>query len=253
VAIAIDNAESYQTMAAMMEERSRFFLRVAHNLRAPLAAILSMIEVLKSDHFGELGADQAEYVRRIERRSRSLLALINELLTLATSRTERLAKIEKKAIDADWLAGRVRRTFQDEAAEKKISFTVSAAPDLPRLWAHSDSIEQLLENLVSNAIKYTPAGGKVGVAFSRSPDNMVAIEVSDNGIGVPRESMPRLFSEFFRAENAREIEEIGTGLGLTIVKEIVERHDGRINVDSEEGCGTIFVVRLPAAPQEVLP
>jgi signal transduction histidine kinase len=252
VAIAIDNANSYQFIEKLMQERTRFFLRVAHNLRAPLAAILSMIEVLKVGHFGELNPDQAEQLRRIERRSRSMLAFINELLTLANSRAEASIK-EKKPLAIEWLAGRLQRTFQDEALDKKIHFTVTAAKDLPPIWGNADSIEQLFENLISNAIKYTPADGKVGVVFSRGNDSMVAIEVNDNGIGIPRDSVPKLFSEFFRAPNAKAVEELGTGLGLAIVKEIVERHEGRIHVESEEGCGTIFVVRLPAAPkQEVM-
>jgi GAF domain-containing protein len=132
VAIALDNAGSYQAMAAMIQERSRFFLRVAHNLRAPLAAILSMVEVIKAEYLGPLNLEQAEHVRRIERRSRTMLALINELLTLATSRGEPQADLEKKPLEVEWLAGRLTRTFQDEAFEKKIAFTVTVGQDQHR-------------------------------------------------------------------------------------------------------------------------
>jgi signal transduction histidine kinase len=107
-------------------------------------------------------------------------------------------------------------------------------------------VEQLLENLVSNAIKYTPAEGSVEVRFARA-NGTVRIEVSDTGIGIPAADRPRLFTEFFRAENAKAMDEIGTGLGLAIVKEIVDQLGGRIFLESEEGVGTIFVVHLPIA------
>jgi two-component system sensor histidine kinase VicK len=100
---------------------------------------------------------------------------------------------------------------------------------------------------VSNAIKYTPAEGSVELRFSRA-DGTVRIEVSDTGIGIPAADRPRLFTEFFRAENAKAMEDVGTGLGLAIVKEIADQLGGRIFVESEEGAGTIFVVHLPIAP-----
>ena len=102
-------------------------------------------------------------------------------------------------------------------------------------------IEQVLENLASNAIKYTPSEGSVEINFSRA-DGTVRIEVSDTGIGIPNNDRSKLFTEFFRAENAKALEETGTGLGLAIVKELVDKLGGRILVESEEGAGTIFVV-----------
>jgi anti-sigma regulatory factor (Ser/Thr protein kinase) len=105
-------------------------------------------------------------------------------------------------------------------------------------------IEQLLENLVSNGIKYTASGGKVCVTFSKGAGN-VRIEVGDTGIGIPSADLPNLYKEFYRSDSAKAIEAHGTGLGLPIVKEIVDKHGGRIMVESEEGLGTIFVVYLP--------
>ncbi len=107
----------------------------------------------------------------------------------------------------------------------------------------------MLENLVSNAIKYTPGKGNVSVVFSPGTNGAgtIRIEIRDNGIGIPKADMCRLFTEFFRAENAKAVEEVGTGLGLAIVKDIVDQHKGRILVESEEGLGTIFVIYLPVA------
>ncbi|HDR15587.1 MAG TPA: ATP-binding protein, partial [Desulfobacteraceae bacterium] len=106
-------------------------------------------------------------------------------------------------------------------------------------------LDDLFANLVSNAIKYTPPGGKVDVATSLYPDGRVRLDVSDTGIGIPRQDISRLFTEFFRAENAKEAAEEGTGLGMVIVKEIVDNLRGTISVDSEVGKGTTFVCLLP--------
>jgi len=249
VAIALENARSYEAVEKLLRDRSWFMMRVAHNLRAPLSAIASILEVVRSGYLGELNADQNEYLRRIDRRARTMLQIIEELMMLATnSGQERRAA--HGAVNLAELSRRIGRTFQDEAAQKGLSFNLTLSDAMPDIWGDFAMIEQMLENLVSNAIKYTPFGGNVNVIFSLSGNSMVKIEVSDNGIGIPKGEMSRLFTEFFRAENARAIEEQGTGLGLTIVKEIVDQHGGRILVESEEGLGTIFVVHLPVAHKE---
>jgi len=244
VAIALENARAYEAIENLIQERSRFMMRVTHNLRAPLAAMLTILEVVRSGYKGELNDEQQEYLRRIDRRARTMLSMINELLTLAKSRSEQ-QRIIYAPVDLGALAGRIQRTFQDEASEKGLAFEVNVPENIPEIWGNPDMIEQLLENLVSNAVKYTSSGGRVGLEVSSGANGMVRIEVSDNGIGIPKSAVPRLFTEFFRADNARAIEEIGTGLGLTIVKRIVDQHGGRILVESEEGLGTIFVVHLP--------
>jgi signal transduction histidine kinase len=175
-----------------------------------------------------------------------MLSIISELMTLAMNRGEK-QQIAYGPIDLTVLTRRIRRTFQEEAAKKEIALQVVLPRGIPDIWGDFEMIEQMLENLVSNAIKYTLVGGKVCVAFSLGTNGTVRIEVNDSGIGIPKHEMPRLFTEFFRAENARAVEEHSTGLGLAIVKEIVNQHRGRILVESEEGLGTIFVVHLPIA------
>lgn len=246
VAIAIDNSRAYESVEKMSAERSRFLLRVAHNLRAPLAAVTSMLEILKDQLLGPLNPDQAEYVRRVDRRIRTMLTMINDLLDLSARKTLK-AKQEKTALDIAWLSGRLTRTFQDEAVERGILFEVSAKDNPAPILGVSEMIEQMLENLVSNAIKYTPSGGTVKVIFFPFDPGMTALLVQDTGIGIPEEDLPSLFGEFFRASNARKKEELGTGLGLAIVKEIVSAHQGRISVESSQGKGAIFKVVLPSA------
>jgi two-component system sensor histidine kinase VicK len=221
-------------------------MRAAHNLRAPLSAVLSMLELVREKHLGELTSDQSEYLRRVDRRIHTMLDMINELMHLSTTRS-RQDDLLQKALDTEWLGGRLERTFQNEAAERTIDFTVTMENDPPPVSGNSEQIEQMLENLVSNAIKYTPENGWVKVTFSGAPGNKVVIRVADSGIGIPEKDQSRLFTEFFRAENAREKQEMGTGLGLSIVKEIVDAHQGTIQVKSRENQGTTVLVTLPAA------
>jgi signal transduction histidine kinase len=122
---------------------------------------------------------------------------------------------------------------------------VSLADDFPDIPGDPEMIEQMIENLVSNGIKYTNPGGRVDLKFSRPTPDWVQIQISDTGIGIPQDAMPRLFTEFFRAENAKKLQEMGTGLGLAFVKDVVNRQGGRITVQSEEGKGTTFTALLP--------
>lgn len=243
VAIALENARAYEAIENLVKERAWFTMRVAHNLRAPLAAMQSILDVVRGGYLGELNEQQNEYLRRLHRRVSTMLAMISELMALAKSRSEKI-RVAEEPVDLSVVAGRVDRTFRDEAVQKGIEFKVTVPEGLPAIRGDAVMIEQMLENLVSNSIKYTPKGGKVCVTFSSGAGN-VRIEVGDTGIGIPKADLPNLFQEFYRAENAKAIEAHGTGLGLPIVKEIVDKHGGRITVQSEEGLGTIFVVFLP--------
>ncbi len=248
VAIALENARAYEAVEKLVKERSWYMLRVAHNLRAPLAGMLSILDVVRGEYLGSLNAEQQEYLRRLDRRSRTMLMMVNELMTLAKSR-EAQQTDKTKSVEPELVARRIRRTFQERAAEKNISFNVTVPENLPAFRGDLEMVEQIIENLVSNAIKYTLPDGRVEIKFTRTAD-MIRMEISDTGIGISKAEKPKLFSEFFRAENARAIEKNGTGLGLAIVKEFVDKLDGRILVESEEGMGTIFVVDLPVATNQ---
>jgi len=249
VAIAIDNARAYEAIENLVKDRSWFMMRVAHNLRAPLAAMISVLEVLRDGYQGELNEAQSESLRRLDRRARDMLAIINGLMTLAEKRNGTQV-IKRVPINLNSLAGRLYRTFEEEANGKGLTFKCSAPQDLPEIQGDTAMIEQMLENLVSNAIKYTPSGGRVELTCSLGDSNTCRIEISDTGIGIPKEARSNLFKEFFRADNAKAVEELGTGLGLTIVKEIVDKHGGHILVESEEGLGTVFAVHLPISSKK---
>jgi len=245
VAVALENAQAFEAIDKLVKERSWFMMRMAHNLRAPLTAIQSIINlVLKGDYLGGLTEDQRKYLSRVDQRSQSMLTMVNELMTLAEARNEKRRSVGER-VPLRQIAGRLQEMFQPEAQGKGISFSVSMADDFPDIPGDPEMIEQMIENLVSNGIKYTNPGGRVDLKFSRPTPDWVQIQISDTGIGIPQDAMPRLFTEFFRAENAKKLQEMGTGLGLAFVKDVVNRQGGRITVQSEEGKGTTFTALLP--------
>jgi two-component system sensor histidine kinase VicK len=245
VAISVENARHGEAIDHLMEERTRLMLQVAHNLRAPLSAAATMLETLGESYLGPVNAQQQDTISRIERRLRTMIRVVGELLTLAHTREQHPDTV-RSPVDLRALTEQVVATFRDEAIRRGLDLTVSTSPDLPSVLGDADLLQQLVENLASNALKYTLSGGRVEIDLHRSERGGLTLEVRDTGIGIPREEQPRLFSEFFRASNARKLDEDGTGLGLPIIKQIVDRHGGEIQVESEPGKGTRMVVRLPA-------
>lgn len=247
VAIALENARAYQAVEDLGKERERFSFRVAHNLRAPLAAMVSMLDVLGEGYTGGMNPTQLQYLQRVRRRASSLSELVNELMVLATSHAATGRERTRVPVDLAGLVAHVERTFHDKAGERGQRFTVEAPDGLPPVPGDPEMIERMLENLISNAIKYTPPGGSVRVTLSSAGDSRLLLEVCDTGIGIPKASQAKMFCEFYRAENAKAMEAVGTGLGLVIVRDIVAQHGGTIRLESEEGRGTTFFVTLPTA------
>lgn len=245
VSIALENAQAYEAVQKLVNERSWYLQSVAHNLNAPLADMLSILDTVREGCRGTLNQEQQEYLHCLDRRCRQMLMLVDELMTLAKSKEEKKTD-EIQSTEPELLVKCIRRRFQERAAEKNIAFNVAAAPDLPLIKGDQKIVEHILGNLVSNAIKYTPADGTVSIKLAPAA-GMIRMEISDSGIGIPEADRTRLFTEFFRAENARAVEKTGTGLGLAIVKHYVDKLGGRMLVESEEGMGTIFVVDLPTA------
>lgn len=244
VAIAIEDTRVNEAIEELMAERTQFMLQVAHNLRAPLSAGMSMLDLLEDGYMGELTEKQTDYLKRIEGRLRSLDQTIGELLTIARTR-DWSHEIPDVVVDLEGLAAHTERTFRAEAESKNLHFRITTQPDLPKLDSGADLMEQVMENLVSNAIKYTPEGGAVEVSFSRSDADTIQIAVRDTGIGIPIAEQEKLFQEFFRASNAKRFTTAGTGLGLVLVKQTVERHNGELKLESTEGKGTTVTVHLP--------
>ncbi len=243
VAVAVESARSYDAVQDLLDERSRFMLRVAHNMRAPLGASLSLLEVIRDGTMGTLTDRQSEYLGRVDLRLSTLNQTVGELLTLSRSR-DLLQQLPAVAVSASDLAAQIESTFSARARGKGIGLDVEVLDSVPPIDSHGDTLQQLVENLVSNAIKYTGEGGGVAVTFSRQSE-WLRIEVADDGIGIPAAEQAGLFNEFFRASNARKLSVEGTGLGLLLAKQTAERHGGSLRLASEEGVGTTVVVDLP--------
>jgi len=244
VAVAIENARGYEAVRVLMEEHTKFMMQVAHNMRAPLGASLSMLELLDGGYLGEVSDKQREYLSRVGDRIESLHETIGALLVIGRTR-DRSRNIIDVMVDLPALARQVGETFREEAAAKGLRFAVKVDDKVGAVASGANLLEQMLENLVSNAVKYTPEGGAVALELDRDGEDEVRIRVTDTGIGIPAEEQEQLGREFFRASNAKELKAVGTGLGLAFVRQAVERHDGRMRLESEEGRGTCVTIHLP--------
>jgi signal transduction histidine kinase len=242
-AAAIQNARAFRQLQELEEAKSRFVFAVTHELKAPIAALQSQFAVLQGGYAGELTERQQTLIDRAARRMARLQELLRDLLALGALK-DRLPQHKRTELNLAELARRATEIAQAEAEARGL--TVSAdLPEtpLPFLTTEED-MQWLLGNLLENAVKYTPSGGKVSLELRPSP-SQITLVVSDTGIGVPPESMPHIFEEFFRGPNAKATGREGTGLGLSLVKRIVDLYQGQVQVESELGRGTTFRVTLP--------
>jgi len=223
-----------------------FLEKAAHQLRSPLNAIDTMLKTLRQGYLGPTQADQAKLIARCEHRINNLRQVIADLLDLGVKRTD-LSKLEMHPVNIGDVVKPLVQLYQSQAAAKNLDFSCDIEKDLPNILGQEKLVDEMLSNLISNAIKYTPSDGKVHIRVARESSDRVVCEVSDTGIGIPAEDISRLFSEFFRSANARELTEEGTGLGLVIVKEILDRLRGTIAVNSKLGKGTCFTCFFPVS------
>ncbi|MFC1712633.1 sensor histidine kinase [Candidatus Poribacteria bacterium] len=240
-----DLQEAYNDLEEAATAKSRFILMVTHELRSPLAAVQSMLTVISEGYAGDVSEKSKELIERSESRIVVLLELVSELLD-----AERLSETRREQIDvrlSDVIV-KVSDGIQGRAEAKGVSLEVNIPEDHVVIKSYGSDLERLFGNLLSNAVKYTPPGGTARLTVDASED-VVNFVVTDTGIGIPEEAMENLFTEFFRAENARKTAEYGTGIGLSVVKRIVDEHNGEISVESELGKGTQFSVSLPLRTQ----
>jgi signal transduction histidine kinase len=242
-AIAIENARTYHALEMADRAKSDFVQMVTHELRSPLSAVQSMLRVLEEGYVGPINSKQHDLIQRSKRRISFLLALVNDLLDLAAGKMEQL-KGEKKEVVINEIITKVTELMQTSAEEKGLELDVEMSEEPLALIGLEDGLERVFMNLVSNAVKYTPADGSVAVR-AWSENDQIKVEVSDTGIGIPEKALPRVFDEFYRAKNAKAMEMEGTGLGLAIAKDVVEQHGGQISVESVVGKGSTFYVTLP--------
>ncbi len=232
---------SNMALAAADRLKSEFVANVSYQLRTPLNTIMGFSEILTNQYFGTLNERQMEYTRTIMDASKKLLLLINDVLDLATIEAGRMA-LEQENIPVSALLNTAKQMTAEWARQQSLEIVIDCPPDAGSFFVDMHRMKQVLFNLISNAVKYTPAGGRVTLEARRS-NEWIALAVIDNGIGIPAEDLGRVFGKFERS-NA-QARQAGAGLGLSLVKCFVELHGGRIEIASEADKGTRVTCYIP--------
>ncbi len=223
--------------------RRDFVANVSHELRTPLTTIKSYVETLLDGAISDQEL-ALRFLGVVNEESDRMARLVSDLLTLST--LDNLKVRQKHAVYLDELALEVANRLAVAAQQKDLHLEISLPEEVPPVLANNDEIEQVLVNIVSNAIKFTPSGGDVLLTVYADEQNVTTL-VRDTGIGIPAEDLPRIFERFYRVDKARSRQMGGTGLGLAIAHQIIESHGGRIWAESELGQGTVIGFSLPIA------
>jgi len=247
-------AQAVERLQEADRVKSNFLATVSHELRTPLTSVIGYSEMLLEGIAGELNDEQREYVRTVMEKGDQLLQLITGILDISRMEAGEM-KIDKHPFDLDEVVSVALSTIAPHARRKKLVMSCDVPEALPLVFGDRDKIRQVLLNLLGNAIKFTPEGGRVELTAALAPllpaaDSVRAVRVSvhDSGIGVPPEHQKRVFDPFFQVDNSSTREYGGTGLGLSIVKRLVEAHGGVVWVESETGRGATFAFTIPLAP-----
>lgn len=223
--------------------KTEFISLTSHQLMTPLTAIKLFLDFLSSERFGKLNKRQKEFVRRLTLSNENMIKLVSSLLNIARLESGRIL-VEPRPTDLYALVREVVQELKPKIKSKKQKMNIAAGQKIPLFNLDDNLIRNVYINLLTNAIKYTPKGGSIGIEIKIS-DGEVLCQVSDTGYGIPSDEQEKVFQKFFRAGNIRKVEPDGTGLGLYLVKLIVETAGGKIWFKSEEGRGTTFLFTLP--------
>ena len=227
------------------EHKSQFLATMSHELRTPLNAIIGFSEVLKEQMFGELNERQLAYVNDVLEAGRHLLSLINDVLDLAKIEAGRM-ELELSQVEIPDILRSAVSMHSEAASKAGIELGVQTEPEEITITADERRVRQVVFNLVSNAVKFTPSGGRVDIS-ALSENGRVEIAVADTGSGIAADDLDTIFEEFEQTSEGRQAE--GTGLGLPLSRKLVELHGGRLWAESEPGNGSTFLFTLPLEPQ----
>jgi signal transduction histidine kinase len=235
--------ESNQKLVELDQIKNRFFANISHELRTPLTLLLAPLETLMQKFNRSFDADTREVFATMHSNGMRLLKLINDLLDLVRLESGRL-EVKHEALNVfDFVKG-LASAARQVAEDKRLRLETIVDPELGSVIADRDKLEKILLNLVFNALKFTPAGGRVEVRAEKKEDALV-ITVADTGMGIAAKSLPFVFDRFWQADGSSKRKYQGVGIGLALVKELTEVQGGKVNVESTEGKGTTFTVRLP--------
>jgi two-component system cell cycle sensor histidine kinase PleC len=225
--------------------KTRFLANMSHELRTPLNAILGFSDIMRNELFGPLGGRRyVQYAEDISRSGSHLLQLINDILDVAKIEAG-AQRLEELVFDLPDVLEQCGQLMAVQARAVGVHLAVETSPRLPALRADATRFKQIVLNLVSNAVKFTPAGGRVRLVTDLEPDGALLLQVRDTGIGMKRDDIPRALEPFVQLENGAPRGDTGTGLGLALVQTLVEAHGGTLEIDSMPGKGTVASVRLP--------
>lgn len=245
--------DSARTIAALRHQDSRmteFLANISHDLRTPLTAIITHAEILRDGILGELSSRQQDSVRGIINGGLQLLDMVGEILTYARGAANQLP-LNPSSFTIDDVVEKASAISEPLIAAKGLAFTIVTEPALPQLFADREKIGHVVNNLLGNAIHFTPPGGSVWITARMMADGsaaapQVVVEIGDTGIGIAPENHELVFREFAQVDTSASRLHHGTGLGLAIARKFVELHGGRIWVESELGKGSRFIFTIPA-------
>lgn len=243
--------ETNQKLVEMDQVKSRFFANISHELRTPLTLLLAPLETLIQRYSRSLDHDTRDLLATMHSNGMRLLKLINDLLELVRLESGRL-EVKRENLDfAHFVRGLASATRQ-VAKDKRIHLETLVDPNLGSVSADRDKLEKILLNLLFNALKFTPAGGRVELRAERQEENLV-LTVTDTGVGISASNLPFVFDRFWQADTSSKRKFQGAGIGLSLVKELVELQGGKVTVASKEGEGTTFTINMPFLAAESKP
>jgi two-component system sensor histidine kinase ChiS len=251
-ALEAQSEEARQTIAELKSRdalKTQFLSNISHDLRTPLAAIITHAEILREGMLGALNPRQRESVSGIVNGGQQLIDMIDEILTYVRSASDQVTLIRTEFCITE-VVDQVRLLNEALAAKKRLTIERLNGDDIPPIYADRDKLKHVLGNLIGNAIKFTPDGGRIWISLSRrgKDGDELLVEVGDTGRGIARDHYELVFREFAQVDSSPSRPHHGTGLGLAIARKLVELHAGSIWVESELGKGSRFFFTLPLNP-----
>ena len=250
--------DALERLQELSRLKSNFLATVSHELRTPLTSVIGYSEMLLAGLAGELNDEQKDYLKTILEKGESLLRLISSILDLSRIEARGVQLVKKQTV-VEELIQTAMESVLPQSFKKNLVLTSDVSPSVQRVVVDGDKIRQCVVNLLSNSVKFTPAGGQITVRAGPADRGPAAagpfgsagyfqIAVTDNGIGIPADLQAKVFETFYQADSSASREYGGAGLGLSIVKSYIEAHGGEVSVRSEPGKGSTFTLLLPIEP-----